>query len=115
MAMRVFNPGDVLAAADVNEYLVNTKYAIKPADTSRASNTTLTADPDLTVTVDANKTYFVNMTILFTAPASPGDLKWACTVPAGTVFNGTCNTVSNTGTDFDIIFTPAGPGLAITT
>src|SRR5215469_16636505 len=88
MAMRVFNPGDVLAASDVNEYLVNTKYVIKPADTSRASNTTLSADPDLTIAVDANKSYYLNATVMFTAVNGTGDLKWAFTVPAGTVFSG---------------------------
>ena len=89
MVMRVFNPGDVLAAADVNEQLVNTKYAIKPADTSRASTTTLANDPDLTVSVDANKTYYVQVTIIYTAVSGSGDLKFAWTVPAGTVFSGT--------------------------
>src|SRR5262249_54870488 len=94
MALKVFNPGDVLAAADVNEYLVNTKYAAKAADTSRASTTTLTNDPDLTVAVDASKSYELAMTLVYTATPSTGDLKYAFTVPAGAVFTGSADVVS---------------------
>jgi hypothetical protein len=62
MAMKVFAVTDGLGAADVNEYLVNTKYAFKPADTTR-TGTTLSDDPDLHVTVETNKTYLVDLVV----------------------------------------------------
>jgi len=110
MALRVFNPGDVLAAADVNEYLVNNRYAIKPADTARFSTTTPANDPDLTIAVDANKTYFVNMTVLFTAVNGTGDLQFQFTIPAGTVFSGTATDPNGV-----VPYTASPPGRAITT
>lgn len=87
MAMRVFAVGDVLAAADVNEYLVNTKFAQKPNDTSRATNTTLTNDPDLSIAVDANKSYEVEVYGLYLATNTP-NLKIAFTLPGSATFNG---------------------------
>lgn len=91
MAMRVFNVGDVLAASDVNEYLVNTRFAVKPpspgGDTSRATNTTLTNDPDLSVAVDANKTYWCDIFLLYLS-TSTANLKIAFTVPGSAVFTG---------------------------
>jgi len=88
MAMKVFNVGDVLAAADVNEYLVNTLYADKPSDTSRASTTTIANDPDLTLPVGASKKYELDMQVVYTAVNSTGDLKFVFTVPASAVFTG---------------------------
>jgi hypothetical protein len=45
----------VLNAADVNEYLVNTAFAVKSADTTRSNTTSMTADPTSSST-DPNKT-----------------------------------------------------------
>lgn len=91
MAMKVFSVGDVLAASDVNEYLVNTKYVEKPpspgGDTSRASNTTLTNDPDLSLAVDANKKYEVAVRLQYLATNTP-NLKISFTVPGSTTFAG---------------------------
>jgi len=87
--MRVFNPGDVLAASDVNEYLVNTLYADKPSDTSRASTTTLSNDPDLTLAVGASKKYELDMQVVYTAASGTGDFKFAFAIPASAVFTGT--------------------------
>jgi hypothetical protein len=87
--MKVFNAGDVLPAADVNEYLVNTKFVSKPGDTPRNTTTTLANDPDLTVAVDANKSYWTEVRIQFLDPTSgTANFKVAFTVPAGATFNG---------------------------
>lgn len=82
MAMQVFTVGQVLAAADVNEYLVNTRYAAKAADTTRASTTTLTADPDLTLPVDANKSYRLECMIIANSNAT-ANFKLNFTRPSG--------------------------------
>lgn len=87
MAMQVFTVGQVLASADVNEYLVNTRFAIKPADTTRASTATLTADPDLTLTVDANKSYWMDCLILYNSNVT-ANFKMNFTRPATMNFFG---------------------------
>lgn len=97
MAMKVFNVGDVLAAADVNEYLVNTILVQKPSDTSRNTTTTLANDPDLTVAVAANKTYWCEVLVQYLASGT-FNLKAAFTMPAGAAFNG------------EMISMPAGGG-----
>jgi hypothetical protein len=88
MPMQVFTVGQVLSAADTNEYFVNTRYASKPSDTSRISTVTLAADPDLTLPVDANKTYMVESFVQYTAIAGTGDIKATWSAPAGATFNG---------------------------
>lgn len=88
MAMQVFTVGEVLAAADVNEYLVNTRFILKPSDTSRSSTTSQTADPDLTLAVDASKSYILDMFVQYTAVNGSGDLKCSWTAPSGAIFNG---------------------------
>ena len=87
MAMKIFNVGDVLGAADVNEYLVNTRVGVKPADTSRTSNAVLTADPDMVVTADASKTYEMLVTAVFNGPTAGG---FQCNMicPNSTTFTG---------------------------
>jgi hypothetical protein len=91
VTLKVFAVGDILAAADVNEYLVNTKYAEKlGAGTTRVSTTTLAVDPDLSLHLDANKTYWIEMLAPVTSPAAAG-FKWSFNVPAGAVFTGYAN------------------------
>lgn len=87
MAMKVFSVGDVLAAADVNEYLVNVKFAQKPNDTSRASTTTPANDPDLSIAVDANKSYEVQVWLTYLAQNTP-NLKVEFNVPGSATFTG---------------------------
>jgi hypothetical protein len=62
--MKVFTEPSVLGAADVNEYLVNTIYAAKPADTTR-TGTSLNDDPDLQLPVAANRTYLLDLMVPF--------------------------------------------------
>lgn len=99
MAMKVFNVGDVLGAADVNEYLVNTRFAVKPSDTSRNTTTTFANDPDLTVAVDANKSYALEMFLNYTAQAGQ-DLKYTFSVPASASLNGGVNGLFVASTTF---------------
>jgi len=74
--------GQVLAAADVNNWFVPIA-ASKPSDTSRASTTTQTADPDLTIALAANASYIINGYLGYAnASASAGDLKYSFTAPA---------------------------------
>ncbi|MFE2497077.1 hypothetical protein [Streptomyces scopuliridis] len=57
-------------------------YARKTADTSRASTTTATDDPHLTVTVAANAVYTVEGFMVYLAGAT-GDIRIGFTAPAG--------------------------------
>jgi hypothetical protein len=93
-AMRVFNVGDVLAAADVNEQLVNTRFAVKPSDTSRTSNPNLSNDPDLQVVADANKMYDLYLNLSYISPTAAG-FQIALTVPSGTTLTGAVWVVNN--------------------
>jgi hypothetical protein len=94
-AMKVFNVQDGLGSADFNEYAVNTKYVEKAAPTTRVSTTTLTADPDLQLHLDANKTYRMELVAPFTSATAAG-FKISFFVPAGTVFTGyTLTTIAN--------------------
>ncbi len=91
MAMKVFAVTDGAAAADVNEYMVNTKYAEKAAGTTRAATTTLTADPDLQIHLDTNKTYWMELIAPFSSATAAG-FKFSFFAPAGTVFTGYAET-----------------------
>lgn len=81
MGVKQWNPGDVLTAADMNAWAVPLAV-MKPADTSRTSNTTLTADPDLTLAVAANALYRFWCFLDYEGAAlGTGDIKWQFTVP----------------------------------
>lgn len=79
MALKTFNVGEVLAAADVNEYCVNLDYAVKGTSTTR-TGTTISADPDLSLSVDASKSYLLDMHMQFT---TGGGVKWNFSAPSG--------------------------------
>jgi len=64
MAMKVFVDNTTLPASDINEYLVNTKYVTKPSNTTR-TGTSPSADPDLQLPYDANKTYLLDMIVIW--------------------------------------------------
>jgi len=87
VAMKVFTEPSVLGAADVNEYLVNVKWAFKPSATTRINTTTPANDPDLTLTVDPNKSYWLELVAPFTSIAAAG-FKFSFAAPAGSVFTG---------------------------
>lgn len=106
MTMKVFAPG-VLGSADVNEYLVNTKYAEKANGTNRVSTTTLTADPDLQIHLDTNKTYWMELIAPYTSPSAAG-FKYSFFVPSGTVFTGYALFTGGTGTPSIYTYSAAG-------
>lgn len=66
----------------------NTKTVRKLANTTRTSNTTLAADPDLTFATNANTTYYIKCTVFYDTAAAP-DFKFSST-------NSTTATVSRT-------------------
>jgi hypothetical protein len=92
MAMKVFAVTDGAAASDVNEYMVNTKWAFKPGATTRNNTTSLANDPDLTLQTDPNKTYWLELIAPFTSIAAAG-FKFSFAAPAGSVFTGQFMTV----------------------
>lgn len=83
MVMKTFVSGEVLTAADVNEYCVNTKLVRKSVDESVVSSTTLQDDNELVIAVEANKSYELSFVATYVG-ATAGDMKWALTGPAGT-------------------------------
>src|SRR6266536_3701246 len=75
--------GQVWDATDVNLWCVP-RFAYKTASTSRASTTTLAADPHLIVAVDANAKYELTGLIDYEADVT-GDMKFQFTLPAAAV------------------------------
>jgi hypothetical protein len=84
MVKPIYSTGDVPTATDFNEWLVNTRWARKSANTDRASTTTFADDPDLTLAVLANAVYEVRCSLLVhSANQAAGDFKMKFTAPAG--------------------------------
>jgi hypothetical protein len=83
MTMKQFSAGEVLTAADLNEYCVNTRYIRKPVDESVVSSTTLQDDDFLTLPVDANKSYEFTLVATYVG-ATAGDMQWRLNGPSGT-------------------------------
>lgn len=100
MAVPTWVPGQVLTASDVNTWFVPTT-AIKSGDTSRASNTTPTADPDLVAAVAANAIYSLEVMLIYHGASAAGYIQFEFTVPAGAtvqaneVYNQTSGGVNN--------------------
>lgn len=85
MAIPTWVSGQILTASDVNTWFVPLA-AVKTADTSRASTTTLTADPDLTLSVGANSTYFVELILIYTGASGVNFFQWDFTVPTSATY-----------------------------
>ena len=99
--------GQVLSAADVNSWFVPIAVS-KPSDTSRASTTTQTADPDLSLALAANASYSITGYLAYAnASASAGDLKYSFTAPSGNTTLWSSIRIDLTGTT-----TIAGPNAA---
>jgi hypothetical protein len=81
MAVPTFTVGQVLTAALVNQWLAS-RAAVKGSNTSRSSTTTLADDPHLTLAVDANCIYVLELGLLYDG-ATAGDLATGLTGPAG--------------------------------
>jgi hypothetical protein len=104
-----YGVGQVLPSADVDQWFLPI-VAQKAADTSRASNTTLSADPDLVVTVSANATYEFTCFLRHSGATTPGDIKWNWVIPSGALLRYTAvhNEGSTTGLGNSIIINAAG-------
>src|SRR6266699_774767 len=81
MPTKQWNVGDALTASDMNLW-TGPLAIIKPADTSRTSNTTLADDPDLIVPVAASTTYNIHGQVFYDGAANT-DMKFTFTIPAG--------------------------------
>lgn len=84
--MKTFVTGEVLTAADTNVYLSNSIAAIKTANESVTSSTTLQDDDELLVTVAANSTYEVSCVLRYDG-ATAGDINIQFVVPASATFD----------------------------
>jgi hypothetical protein len=82
LAIPVWTPGQVLASADVDAWFVPL-VAYKTSNLSRTS-TTITADPDLVLSVAANAVYEVRVMINFQNASGASAFSWNFTVPSGT-------------------------------
>src|SRR5438045_1226145 len=82
MAVPVVSVGDVLTASFVNTWLLPLAVT-QPTSESLASSTALQNDDHLVLAVAASATYEFTCQVFFIAAASPGDIKWTWSVPAG--------------------------------
>lgn len=97
MVMKTFVAGEVLTAADVNEYLVNSRYIRKASDESVTSSVTLQDDNELVISLDASETYELLLVATFVG-ATAGDFKWQVTGPAGATLCTASNGIQTAGT-----------------
>lgn len=81
MAVKQWNTGDVLTAADLNSWTVPL-VGIKSADQTISSQTTFVNDADLRVSMAATATYEYRAYLRYDSPAG-GDFKISMSVPAG--------------------------------
>lgn len=111
MAPPTWVTGQVLSASDVNNWFVPL-VAVKTANQSVTSSTTLVNDSELVLTPPVSATYFLNLYLEFDGANAAGFLKFGWGVPTGAllryqgVFQGTGGSaaVQNTYTATD---TPA--------
>lgn len=96
-----FTAGQILTADELNAALPIAP-AVKTADETVTSSTTLQNDDHLFVSVAANTTYLLELDFVFSANAS-GDLKTTFTVPSGTT--GSLNMTSDAGTSTGVSMT----------
>lgn len=95
MAPPTWITGQVLTASDVNSWFVPLA-AVKTADQSVTSSTTLVNDTQLLVAVAASATYRLDALIYYTGGTTgSSDLKLGWTVPAGTTITGGADSVAN--------------------
>lgn len=83
---------DIAAGDDITVDLLQAmipQHFYKTANTDRTSTTTFADDPDLTVSLEANAVYFVEMFILYAA-LDAADIKTEWTIPSGATGTKTC-------------------------
>lgn len=83
MGFKIFSVNEYLTEADVNSFLSQQVVAVKSANESVTSSTTLQDDNHLLVTVQPNTNYWLDM-MLITDGAVGGDIKLSIVVPSGT-------------------------------
>jgi hypothetical protein len=83
--------------------------AWKTTSTSRNTTTTRTADPDLTLAVEADALYTGDFMIIYSSTSTTPGLNWAFTVPAGATGYYTYS-AGQTTTDTNITFPIASGG-----
>ena len=86
--------GTIATEAHVNTQILaygGSRWAYKAAATTRTATTTLTADPDLTLTVLADSLYKVEGVLDITTPAA-ADMDILLAVPSGAVFSAVYST-----------------------
>jgi hypothetical protein len=94
MAAPVFATNDQPSADQANDWFVNVNFKYKTATESVTSSTTLQADDHLTVPVEANAIYTVDV-MLIADGASAGGLKVQWTAPASATFDWTVSAMDN--------------------
>lgn len=110
MAVPTWVTGQVLTASDVNLWFVPL-VVTKASDTSRTSNTTLAADPELVLAIAANALYDFSCYINYEGAATgAGDLKWNFTVPAGATLRYQSVSVNTVGTLSPLLIGPTWTG-----
>lgn len=82
MAIPTWSVGQVLAASDVNNWLVP-EVAYKAAATTLTSQTILANDPDLIIPLAAASWYQVRAMLSYQCAATGVFFKWSFTLPAG--------------------------------
>lgn len=95
----------------LNTLIAGRVTVIKPGGTNRSSTTTLTADPHLTVTLDANTSYWLELCVALTSPAA-ADFKWDFTFPSGLTFTG-YSVASVAGVANVLVWSPGGNALSV--
>jgi hypothetical protein len=103
MAPPVWTVGQVLNASDVNSWFIPLA-AYKGSDTSRASNTTPSADPDLTLAVASSAVYKFSLTVDYNALAA-ADLAVILTGPASSTIGSAVSCVDTSATTTSVGFT----------
>lgn len=115
MAMSTIAVGQVVPASLMNDQFINTKFAIKPSDTSRASTASVSNDPDLQLSMDQSKSYLLEGVALLGANST--EFRMQVSVPGGTVIYGGAHgfaTVGNGGAYQSVAFDASSGGIPAT-
>ena len=110
MAVKVFNVGQVLAAADVNAWFIPTSIAVKPSDEGRTA-TAYSNDSNMLLAVSANASYMIEGALEFDATFGE-DFKTKFTVPSAAA--GLWNDEGNSSTPNAISWVTSTPGVGAT-
>lgn len=90
MPIRIFVDGERPSASDFNRYFMQQQYVMKLSNLARASTTTLTADPNLSMAVVAGTDYWVTAYLFYNGPTqatATGNIKLNFDAPAGSTFD----------------------------